>query len=98
MTGTRRRILHLFKEEEEGISTAHDVSKVEDKDPETPGYLSGDRVRRYNGDFQAWMRPPWLALDSVTRTRAANTWDCAYCLLACYHCLHPCLLTATRCV
>jgi len=34
-----------FEEEEEGISVASDVVKAEGEDPDTPGYLRGDRVR-----------------------------------------------------
>jgi len=36
---------------------------VEGKDPDFPGHLRGDRVRRYVGEFQLWVRPPWLALE-----------------------------------
>jgi len=32
-------------EEEEGIGVASDVVKVQGEDPDTPGYLRGDRVR-----------------------------------------------------
>jgi len=35
----------LFEEEEEGTGVASDVVKVEAEDPDTPGYLRGDRVR-----------------------------------------------------
>ena len=34
-----------FEEEEEGIGVASDVVKVEGEDPDTPGYLRGDRAR-----------------------------------------------------
>jgi len=34
-----------FEGEEEGIGVASDVIKVEGEDPDTPGYLRGDRVR-----------------------------------------------------
>jgi len=34
-----------FEEEEEGTSVASDVDKVQGEDPDTPGYLRGDRVR-----------------------------------------------------
>jgi len=34
-----------FEEEEEGISVASDVVQAEGEDPNTPGYLRGDRVR-----------------------------------------------------
>ena len=34
-----------FEEEEEGTGVASDVVKVQDKDPDTPGYLRGDRAR-----------------------------------------------------
>ena len=52
-----------FEEEEEGICIASDVVKVEVKDPDTPSYLRGDRVRRDVDIFQSWVRPPWLARD-----------------------------------
>jgi len=38
-------LLGPFEEEEEGTSVASDVVKVEGEDPDTPGYLRGDRVR-----------------------------------------------------
>jgi len=38
-------VVGLFEEEEEGTSVASDVVKVEGEDPDTPGYLRGDRVR-----------------------------------------------------
>jgi len=34
-----------FKEEEEGTVIASDIVKVEGEDPDTPGYLGGDRVK-----------------------------------------------------
>ena len=34
-----------FEEEEEGTGIASDLVKVEGEDPDTPGYLRGDRVR-----------------------------------------------------
>jgi len=34
-----------FEEEKEGISVTSDVVKVKGADPDTPGYLRGDRVR-----------------------------------------------------
>jgi len=34
-----------FEEKEEGTGVASDVVKVEGEDPDTPGYLRGDRVR-----------------------------------------------------
>jgi len=34
-----------FEEEEEGTGVASDVVKVRGEDPDTPGYLRGDRVR-----------------------------------------------------
>ena len=34
-----------FEEEEEGTGVASDVVKVQVEDPDTPGYLRGDRVR-----------------------------------------------------
>jgi len=38
-------LLGPFEEEEEGTGVASDVVKVEGEDPDTPGYLRGDRVR-----------------------------------------------------
>jgi len=38
-------VLGPFKEEEEGIGVVRDVVKEEGEDPDTPGYLSGDRAR-----------------------------------------------------
>jgi len=46
-------VVDAFQEEEEGIGIASDIVKVEGKDPDTPVCLSGDRVRRYVGDFQS---------------------------------------------
>ena len=34
-----------FEEEEEGTSVASDVVKVQGEDPDTPGYLGGDKAR-----------------------------------------------------
>jgi len=34
-----------FEEEEDGASVARDVDKVQGEDPDTLGYLRGDRVR-----------------------------------------------------
>jgi len=34
-----------FEEEEEGTGVASDVVKAQGEDPDTPGYLRGDRVR-----------------------------------------------------
>jgi len=47
--------------EEEGISSASDVIKVESEDPDSPSYLSGGRAKRYVRNFESWVRPPWLA-------------------------------------
>jgi len=40
-------VVGLFEVEEEGIShgVVSDVDKVQGEDPDTPGYLMGDRVR-----------------------------------------------------
>jgi len=43
-------VVGLFEEEEEGISIASDVVKVEGEDPATPDSLRGDRVRLHVGD------------------------------------------------
>ena len=40
-----QEILSSFEEEEEGTGVASDVVKVQGEDPDTPGYLRGDRVR-----------------------------------------------------
>ena len=55
-----------FEEEEEGIGITSDVVKVKGEDPDTPGYLRGNRVRRDVGDLRSWMRPPWLARDETS--------------------------------
>ena len=34
-----------FEEKEEGTGVASDVVKVQGEDPDTPGYLRGDRVK-----------------------------------------------------
>ena len=34
-----------FEEEEEGTSVTSDVVEVQGEDPDTPGYLRGDRAR-----------------------------------------------------
>jgi len=38
-------LLGPFEEEEEGTCVASDVVKAKGEDPDTPGYLRGDRVR-----------------------------------------------------
>ena len=38
-------VVGAFEEEEEGIGVTSDVVKVKGEDPDTPGYLWGDRVR-----------------------------------------------------
>jgi len=38
-------VVGLFEEEEEGTGIASDVVKVQGEDPDTPGYLRGDRAR-----------------------------------------------------
>ena len=50
-----------FEEEEEGISIASNVVKVEGGDRDTPSTLRGDRVRRDVGDLGSWVLHPWLA-------------------------------------
>jgi len=54
-----------FEEEEEGINIPSDVVKVEGEDPDTPGYLRGDRVRMHVGDLGSWVCPPWLTRDET---------------------------------
>jgi len=52
-------LLGLFEEEEEGSGIASDV-KMEGEDPDTPGCLREDRVKRYAGDSEkeTWVRAP----------------------------------------
>ena len=38
-------VLGPFEEEEEGIGVTSNIVKVKGEDPDTPGYLRGDRVR-----------------------------------------------------
>ena len=50
MSGVRRNrtddlVVGPFEEEEEGISVDSDLVKVEGENPDTPGYLMGDRAR-----------------------------------------------------
>jgi len=47
-----------FQEEEEGTCIASDVVKLKDEDPATQGCLREDRLRRYAGDSQSWVRCP----------------------------------------
>jgi len=54
-----------FEEEEDGIGITSDIIKVKGEDPDTPGYLRGNRVRRHGGEFQSWVYPPWLALEEA---------------------------------
>ena len=62
-------MLGPFEEEEEGTGITSDVVKVEGEDPDTPGYLRGDRVRLGRGDLGSWVRLPWLALTMKPRDR-----------------------------
>jgi len=39
-------LLGPFEEEEEGTGVASDIVKEQGEDPDTPGYLRGNRVRR----------------------------------------------------
>jgi len=43
--GCQRSSCRSFEEEEEGINVSSDVVKVKGEDPDTLGYLIGDRVR-----------------------------------------------------
>ena len=54
----------LFEEEEEGTGVASNVVKVEGEDPDTPGYLRGDKVRPSwdVGDLGSWV----ISLGSLT--------------------------------
>jgi len=58
-------VVGLFEEEEEGTGIASDVVKVLGEDPDTPGYLRGDRVRL--GRLRSWIVGglPWLAHDEA---------------------------------
>jgi len=38
-------VMPPLEEEEEGTGVASDVDRVQGEDPDTPGYLRGDRVR-----------------------------------------------------
>ena len=46
-----------------------DVDKVEREDPDNPGYLGEDRVRRDVGDLGSWVCPLWLARDETPGLR-----------------------------
>jgi len=48
-----------------GDCMTSDVDKVEREDPDNPGYLGEDRVRRDVGDLGSWVCPPWLARDET---------------------------------
>ena len=65
---TRTVVVGPFEEEEEGTGIASDVVKVKGKDPDTSGYLRGDRVRRDVGNFQSCLHPPWLTPNETTGT------------------------------
>jgi len=54
-----------FGEEEEGIGMTSDEVKVKGEDPNTPGYLWENRVKRNVGDLGSWVRSPWLACDET---------------------------------
>ena len=56
-----RQLLGPFEGEEEGIDIASYVVKVEGEDLATPDCLREDKVRRYVGESQSWLRTPWLA-------------------------------------
>jgi len=43
------------------ISIVSDVVKVEGEDPDTPGYLRGNRVRRNVRDLESWVHPLLLS-------------------------------------
>ena len=65
-------MLGPFEDEEEGTGVSSDVVKVKGEDPDTPGYLRGDRVRSAAisdpgcvGDLGSWVRLPWLAHDEA---------------------------------
>jgi hypothetical protein len=49
-----------FEEEEEGTGVACDIVKVQGEDPDTPGYLKGDRVKLGRRRSRTWVRLPWL--------------------------------------
>jgi len=50
--------------EDSGHPRLSEVCRHEEQ-PDTPGYLRGDRVRRDVGDFRSWVCPPWLARDAT---------------------------------
>jgi len=51
------------EEEEDGISIAINVVKVQSEDLATPSSLRKDRAKKYVGDSEWWLRAPWLARD-----------------------------------
>ena len=54
-----------FEEEKEGIGITSDAVKVKSEDPDTPGYVRGDRVSMDLIDLGSWVRLPWLAHDET---------------------------------
>ena len=54
-----------FEEEEEGIRVASDVVKAKGEDPDTPGYLRGDRVRLGRRRSRIVGASPWLVRDEA---------------------------------
>ena len=63
----RAVVVGPFEEEEEKISIASEVNlvKLQGEDPDTPGSLTGDRVRRDIRDRGSWGCPPWLTGDET---------------------------------
>jgi len=59
-------VVGQFQEEEDMIGIASDVVKVKGVDPAPPRCLWENRVRRYVGDSQSWMRAP------LTRSRGKS--------------------------
>jgi len=62
----KKLVVGPFEEEEEGTGIASNVVKVKGKDPDTSGYLRGDRARRDVGKFQSWVRSSWFTPNETT--------------------------------
>ena len=62
-------LLGSFEEEEKGNGIASSVVKVQGEDPAPPGRLREDRVRKYIGNSQSWVRIPFGSLANKHRDR-----------------------------
>jgi len=63
----RRYLPGLFEEEEERISIASHVVKVESEDPAPTGCIRDDRLRRCVDDSQSWVLAP-LRVEFLLKT------------------------------